>query len=103
GCHEIAVVRFARREVESLEQVVERVTPVGVAPAGGAVAALQGGGLEQTAVQERQPSQGAGGTRSLGRGPVERAEAQRVEHLAVEVTVPCQALEIGRASGRAGV
>ena len=40
------VVLLARREVEPLEQLVERVAPVGVGPAGGAVAALEGGGLE---------------------------------------------------------
>jgi len=40
------IVRLARREMESLEQPVKRVAPVGVAPADRALAPLERGGLE---------------------------------------------------------
>ena len=45
---------------------------------------LQRGWLEQPAVQERQPAQRAGVPRALARRPIERAEAQRVEHVALK-------------------
>src|SRR5207245_3841956 len=45
-CDGVAPLRFARREVESLEQLVERVAPVGVAPPGRAMTPFEGAGLE---------------------------------------------------------
>ena len=52
GCDEFSGIMLADREVKSLEQLVERVAPLGVAPDGRAVPPLQHGGLEQTAVEE---------------------------------------------------
>ena len=93
GCDEIGVLGLAHREVEPLEQRVEGVAPVDVAPIGGPVAALQRRGLEQAAVQERHPAQRAGAGRALGRSPVERTETQRVQDLAMK----------GAAGGQRGV
>src|SRR5438034_11068860 len=71
--------------MESLEQPVERVAPVGVAPADRALAPLERGGLEEPAVQKRQAAQCASRGGALGGRPIQGAEAQRIEHLAVEV------------------
>src|SRR2546426_11522970 len=89
-----------RSEMESLEQPVDRVAPVGVAPADRALAPLERCGLEQPAVQKRQAAQRASRAGAPGRRPIQGAEAQRIEHLAVEVAPAGDALKIGRASGR---
>jgi len=86
GRDRVAVFGLARREVKPLEQVVERVAPVAVAPARGAVAPLQGRGLEQAAVQKRQAAERPGRAGAVGGRAVERPETQRVEHPAVKRT-----------------
>src|SRR5256886_12707140 len=78
--------------MESLEQPVERVAPVGVAPADRALAPLERGGLEEPAVQKRQAAQCASRAGAPGRRPIQGAEAQRIEHLAVEVAPAGDAL-----------
>ena len=84
GGDHVAVFGLARRKMESLQQVVERVAPLGVAPPRGAVAPLQGGGLEQAAVQERQPAERPSRARAVGGGAIKGPEAQRVEDPAVK-------------------
>ena len=81
---QVLPVALAHREVKSLEQVVERIAPIGVTPARRPVAPLQGRRLEQPAIQERQPPQQARGARAIARGAIERPEAERVEHVAMK-------------------
>ena len=87
-----AVLALPRREVEALEQIVEGITPVGVGPPGGPVASLEAGRLEQTAVQKRQIAQGACRAGALSDRPIEGTEAQRIEHMAMEVAAGGRAL-----------
>src|SRR2546426_186702 len=88
----VAIFLLAHREVEPLEQRLERIAPIGVAPLRRAVAALEGGRLEQAAVQERQLAEGAGAAGAVTRRPVERAETQRVEDVPVEAAAGRDAL-----------
>ena len=84
GRDRVAVFGLARGEMKPLEQAVERVAPVAVAPSRGPVAPLQGRRLEQAAVQERQAPERAGRAAAVDGRAVERPEAQRVEHPAVK-------------------
>src|SRR2546426_5823023 len=77
-----------RSEMESLEQPVERVAPVGVAPADRALAPLERCGLEQPAVQKRQAAQRASRAGAPGRRPIQGAEARSEEHTS-ELQSPC--------------
>jgi len=74
--------------VESLEQIVERVTPVGVTPDRGPVAALEGRRLEESTVQERHAAEGAGPRAATGHRPVQDTEAEGVKKGAVKVQLP---------------
>src|SRR5207245_7898115 len=82
----------AHRKVEALEHGVERFAPVGIAPHDGAVPALEGGGLEQAAIQEWQPAQRPRGGRALCRRAVQGSEAEWMEDRAVEVAPPGERL-----------
>ena len=80
GRHQILPVALAHREVKPLEQLVERVAPLRVAPLGRPVPPFQGSGLEQPTVQERQAPERACGARAVAQPAVQRAEAQWIEH-----------------------
>src|SRR5439155_24879551 len=72
-------------EVEPLEQVVERVPPIGVAPRRWAMLALEWRRLEQSPVEEWDPAQRSCGAAASRRRPIQRAKAQRVQERAMKV------------------
>ena len=85
GSDELAGVVLADGEVESLEQIIERVTPVAVAPDGRAVLPLQHRRLEQAAIEEWDRAQRARRCAALRRRPIQRAKTERVEEGAMKV------------------
>src|SRR6266849_9123041 len=82
---EVSGIVLADGEVESFEEVVERETPIPVAPDGGTATAFERGRFEQAAVEEwDRPKRLRGGAAPIGR-PIQRTEAECVEKGPVKV------------------
>ena len=82
---EFAGIVLAHGEVEALEQIVEGLPPIGVAPYRGPMRPLEARRLEQTAVEEGDVAQSARRAAAGGWRPIQGAEAQRVEERAMKV------------------
>src|SRR5437773_10892218 len=85
GRDEFAGIMFADRKVKTLEQLVERIAPLAVAPDRRAVPPLQRRGLEQPAVEEWDLAQAPSDCAALRGRPIQRSETERVEKGAVKV------------------
>ena len=83
---EFAVIVLADGEMESLEQLVERVAPLGVGPDGRAVPPFERRGLEESAIEEWDLAQCPRDGAPVRRGAIQRAEAEGVQKGAMKVT-----------------
>src|SRR5438105_6807444 len=83
---EFSGVVLADGEVKTLKQIVEGGAPIAVPPDRGAESALEGGRLEETAVEEGDLPERSGRGSTPISGPIQCTEAECVQEGPVEVT-----------------